>query len=214
MTDDGHMNHNEFAIGETFWCSGHKWRCTDIGSRVITAIKLDHEDDPSWYNGPPYAVAEVVFDEYDIEGCTREPELGDETPSSSEPNAGVDADLVDASDSAESNARQMAQATSLRDQARAGGLRFEAYLPSRLADWLLAHIECGNFRDPSEAVFVMLGEQQELEPHSDLRREFFKRRIQAGIDSGPGVPAEEVFARLRKSLAEPRPEPAVWPKKP
>jgi hypothetical protein len=26
-------------------------------------------DDPWWLNGPPYAVAESVFDEYDIEGC-------------------------------------------------------------------------------------------------------------------------------------------------
>jgi hypothetical protein len=30
----------------------------------------EHLDDPSWYNGPPYAVAECVFDEYDQEGCT------------------------------------------------------------------------------------------------------------------------------------------------
>lgn len=26
-------------------------------------------DDPSWFNGPPYAVAESVFDEYDMPGC-------------------------------------------------------------------------------------------------------------------------------------------------
>jgi Arc/MetJ-type ribon-helix-helix transcriptional regulator len=230
--EPGHMRHADFRIGGVFWCDSRQWRCTDIGTRVITAIRLDHVDVEStapgqrrtlsrseaeaegWFNGPPYAVAETVFDEYDIKGCTREPEPDDNTPSSSAPNAGTDADTVDAWDNAQSNARQMAQAKSLRDQARAGGLRFEVYLPSSLADWLLAHIECGNFHDPSEAVFVMLGEQQELEPHADLRREFFKRRIQAGIDSGPGVPAEEVFARLRKSLAEPRPEPAVWPKKP
>jgi hypothetical protein len=30
----------------------------------------DHPDDPSWYNGPPYAVAEYVFDEYGQQGCT------------------------------------------------------------------------------------------------------------------------------------------------
>jgi len=28
-----------------------------------------HPDDESWYNGPPYAVVERVFDEYDFEGC-------------------------------------------------------------------------------------------------------------------------------------------------
>ena len=27
--------------------------------------------DESWYNGPPYAVAEEVFDEYDFEGCVK-----------------------------------------------------------------------------------------------------------------------------------------------
>jgi hypothetical protein len=67
------MQHNEFAIGATFWCGGRPWRCTDIGTRVITAILLEHDDDPSWYNGPPYAVAESVFDEYDIGGCSLEP---------------------------------------------------------------------------------------------------------------------------------------------
>lgn len=27
-------------------------------------------DDPSWLIGPAYKVAEEVFDEYDIEGCS------------------------------------------------------------------------------------------------------------------------------------------------
>ena len=49
--------------------SGGKWRCTDVGTRVIAAIQLDQQDE-SWYNGPPYAVAESVFDEYDQAGCS------------------------------------------------------------------------------------------------------------------------------------------------
>jgi hypothetical protein len=73
------MEHADFAIGGTFWCDGRAWRCTDVGTRVITAIRLDHDDDPSWYNGPPYAVAEVVFDEDDMEGCTLEPQAEDES---------------------------------------------------------------------------------------------------------------------------------------
>jgi len=64
------MKHSELKIGEVFWCGGWRWPCTDVGTRVIVAIKLDHEDDPSWYNGPPYAVAECTFDEYDVEGCS------------------------------------------------------------------------------------------------------------------------------------------------
>ncbi len=54
-----------------------KWRCTDIGTRVIVAVCLDdHPDDPSWYNGPPYAVSEHCFDEYDQQGCTPFPPPG------------------------------------------------------------------------------------------------------------------------------------------
>jgi hypothetical protein len=72
------MERGEFAIGAEFWCSGKRWRCTDLGTRTIVAIALDHDDDPSWYSGPPYAVAETVFDEYDQEGCSLEPDPDDD----------------------------------------------------------------------------------------------------------------------------------------
>jgi hypothetical protein len=68
------MEKDQFKVGETFWCSGKAWRCTDIGTRVVVAICLDHDDDPTWYDGPPYAVAEVVFDEYDFERRTPVPD--------------------------------------------------------------------------------------------------------------------------------------------
>jgi hypothetical protein len=86
------MNHSQFQIGLAFWCDGKRWRCTDVGSRVVVAIPLEpHElvrvevdphdrserterrymtDDPSWFNGPPYGIDEHVFDEDDIEGCS------------------------------------------------------------------------------------------------------------------------------------------------
>jgi hypothetical protein len=92
------MRHGEFVVGRTLWCGEREWRCTDIGSRTIVAICLDNaevvEYSPGppettttrtlsrnereargWFRGPPYAVVESVFDEYDIEGCavTREP---------------------------------------------------------------------------------------------------------------------------------------------
>ena len=64
------MKHSEFAIGMEFLCGDKRWRCTDIGTRVIVAVCVDdHRDDSSWYNGPPYAVAELVFDENDMEAC-------------------------------------------------------------------------------------------------------------------------------------------------
>lgn len=82
------MTREEFRIGESFWCGDRHWRCTDIGNRTVVAMRIDQvqveSTDPTlcrvlthdaaaaegWFNGPPYAVAEVVFDESDIEGCT------------------------------------------------------------------------------------------------------------------------------------------------
>ena len=63
------MNHSDFTIDGEFVTATGTWRCTDIGARTIVAIKISGYDDPSWFNGPPYAVAEVVFDEDDREGC-------------------------------------------------------------------------------------------------------------------------------------------------
>ena len=63
------MQHSDFNIGLEFHTAAGRWRCTDVGSRVIVAIRLDAPD-ASWYNGPPYAVAEAVLDENDLEGCS------------------------------------------------------------------------------------------------------------------------------------------------
>jgi hypothetical protein len=84
------MELSDFVIGETFWTHHGAFRCTDIGTRVVVAVKLrppeiaraervDGElriskridDDPSWLNGPPYAVEEAVFDENELVGCFR-----------------------------------------------------------------------------------------------------------------------------------------------
>jgi hypothetical protein len=67
------MKHSDFEIGTEFLTETGRWRCTDVGKRTIAAIKLNHDDDPTWYNGPPYAVLEQVFDEYDIEGLSPAP---------------------------------------------------------------------------------------------------------------------------------------------
>lgn len=64
------MKHSDFKIGEKFFASaGFEWLCTDKGTRTITAIMLDPDKDVSWFNGPPYAVEEVVFDEDDFSSC-------------------------------------------------------------------------------------------------------------------------------------------------
>ncbi|MGO8780277.1 MAG: hypothetical protein ACLQKK_15405 [Rhodomicrobium sp.] len=105
----------------------------------------------------------------------------------------------------------IAQARTLREQARNGGLRFEAYLPPSLAEWLLDLVEAGVFTDPGEAVFVILGEHKELEPHADLREEILRRTLQAAMDDPhPGFTIDEVKERFGKLMSEPRAQPAVW----
>lgn len=78
------MKHGEFKIGTEFSMSGNRWRCTDIGSRVIIAIRINfvvvagtksytltgaEADAQGWFKGPPYPVAEHVIDENDQEEC-------------------------------------------------------------------------------------------------------------------------------------------------
>ncbi len=66
------MKKNDFKIGLEFYTSSGQWRCTDIGTRTICAIQLNQEDSRK-YNGPPYSIPEVVFDEYDFAGCSLDP---------------------------------------------------------------------------------------------------------------------------------------------
>ncbi len=66
------MTHAAFRIGLEFYTGSGRSRCTDVGTRVIAAIKLDRAD-PTLYEGPPFAVAEYVFDEYDQDACSLEP---------------------------------------------------------------------------------------------------------------------------------------------
>tara|TARA_Y100000815_G_scaffold271266_1_gene297486 strand:+ start:1375 stop:1641 length:267 start_codon:yes stop_codon:yes gene_type:complete len=84
------MKHSEFSIGKDFTCGGTRYRCTDIGSRVVVAIRTENIEagtrvasgqtsirtidaaeatEDGWLSGPPYAVAETVFDEEDLKVC-------------------------------------------------------------------------------------------------------------------------------------------------
>jgi antitoxin ParD1/3/4 len=109
--------------------------------------------------------------------------------------------------------RDIAQAKALQEQARKGGLRFEVFLPPGLAEWVLDFVERGVFVDPSEAVFVILGEHRDLVPHDDLRTEILKRSLDASInDPGPPIPLDEFEKKMAERMAQPRPEPALWRK--
>ena len=67
------------------------------------------------------------------------------------------------------------------------------------------------FRDPGEAVFVMLGEQKELAAYPNLRRELLRRTVEAAAnDPRPPIPHDEVMAELDARLAASRPPVAAW----
>ena len=64
------MKHSDFKVGLEFLTAAGRWRCTDVGTRTVAAIRLDLDHDPGWYGGPPYAVVEH---EYGIEDCDPAP---------------------------------------------------------------------------------------------------------------------------------------------
>jgi len=64
------MKPADFHIGLEFVASaGFRWRCTDVGTRTILAIRLDPGEDPIWHQGPPYIAEETVFDEAGLRQC-------------------------------------------------------------------------------------------------------------------------------------------------
>jgi hypothetical protein len=106
------------------------------------------------------------------------------------------------------------QARRLKDQAKTGGLKFEAYLTPDLAGWVLDMVEEGIFVDPCEAIFVYMGQAKDIEPHDDLKEEILRRRIQEGIDDAEGgrtYTADEVKQHLEE-VRRRRAAPAVWKK--
>jgi hypothetical protein len=81
------MQHSDFIVGREFRCGEGLWRVTDRGSRTVVAIRIDcvrvggttpalcrtlnraEAEQEGWFNGPPFAIAEQVFDEEDLAGC-------------------------------------------------------------------------------------------------------------------------------------------------
>lgn len=52
-------------IGSMFICNSRMWQVTDIGTRTVMAIPQKE----GWMEGPPYSLAEIVFDEEDAQVC-------------------------------------------------------------------------------------------------------------------------------------------------
>jgi hypothetical protein len=90
------MKLSEFRIGDEFTTEegAVRWRCTDVGTRVVVAIRVDRaargggtltKDGfvprevevldgaeaaaQGFFKGPPYHVAESVLDEYALAAC-------------------------------------------------------------------------------------------------------------------------------------------------
>ena len=63
-----------WRIGDEFTTAQgtKRWRVTDVGTRVVVAIQLEPGADSLRYVGPPYAIAEVVFDEHDLKALEEE----------------------------------------------------------------------------------------------------------------------------------------------
>jgi len=71
--DDETFAHSDFRIGTEFYTEAGLWRCTDIGTRTIVAVKVE-DGYPSPEHHPPFSDAvEMVFDEYDFDGLYRRP---------------------------------------------------------------------------------------------------------------------------------------------
>ena len=110
--------------------------------------------------------------------------------------------------------QRIEQANALKMQASTGGLSFETYLTPDLAVWVLDMVEQGIFIDPSEAVFVLMGQAKDIESHEDLKRGLLKRRLEESIEqaeNGQSYTPEEVKQHM-KDVIKNRTEPAVWQK--
>lgn len=123
--------------------------------------------------------------------------------------------MIEEDDAFADNQAEREQAKALRERARSGGLRFEAYLPGSMADWLLERVESGWFADPSEAVFAIFSNYIDLEPHRDLRDELLRRQLDASLEdakAGRVRDMDEVMDEWHREVTKPRPEPAHWEK--
>ncbi len=111
--------------------------------------------------------------------------------------------------------QRVEQAKKLKEQVKKGAsLRFEAFLTSRQAEWVLDMVEKGDFLDPSEAIFVFMQQAQELDEHDDLKLELLKKSIDEGladVEAGRTVPLEDAFRKIEEK-AQNRPKPVVWEK--
>jgi len=75
-------------------------------------------------------------------------------------------------------------------------------LGTHFEDFVQRQVKSGRFASASEVVREGLRLIEEREAEREARLEGLRSAIERGRESGPGRPADEVFARVRDALGE------------
>lgn len=67
--------------------------------------------------------------------------------------------------------------------------------------FIRAQVESGRYASVSEGVREALRLMEDQESLRELHTADLRRQVEEGMNSGPGIPAEEVFARLGAKYA-------------
>jgi antitoxin ParD1/3/4 len=82
--------------------------------------------------------------------------------------------------------------------------RISVTLPAEMAAALRSTVEGGQYASTSEIVREALREWARARDREQRDLEALREAIRLGDESGPGIPADEVFAGLRRMIADRR----------
>jgi len=80
--------------------------------------------------------------------------------------------------------------------------RMTVTMPAEMASSLRGAVEEGDYASTSEIIREALRAWMRSRDRERFDLEVLRGAIKAGLDSGPGIPAEEVFAELRARYAQ------------
>jgi len=75
-------------------------------------------------------------------------------------------------------------------------------LPSELAGTLRAAVDIGDYASEGEIVREALHEWSRARANDAAKLEWLREAVRVGDESGPGIPAAEVYAELDRIIAE------------